>query len=236
MNQVDKKLPCDYDLPMSGNDYLQFYAPHNVYHPGIDLNKGYGDSDCGNEIRSPRDGVVEFLNEVESKGHGFGLFVIIKYPDGTYSRMAHMKDIIGLVKGSKVSQGQLLGHVGKTGTSYCHCHFEVFTEELAVIQRAHVYPWCFYPSGKSRDWVQSHYINPWEWLKTSTSIPDWALSAVAKAKAKGTIIDWSNPYKIVGDETLEWTLEKSGLLDPAKHEGKITLVRWAVVLEKLNLI
>lgn len=231
--------PCIYDLPMSGNDWVQFYAPHNVYHPGIDLNKGYGNSDCGNDVLCPKDGVVEFINRVEAQGRGFGLFVIIKHTDGNYTRYAHLNDIAGgLTIGIQIKEGSLIGHVGKTGTSYCHLHFEVFNEKLAEVQRKHTYKFCFYPSSKTKAWVQEHYLNPWEWLKAPQvqTIPEWAVKPIEKAKAKGIITDWSNPYGLVDSEKLEWILEKAGLLDPAKHEGRVTLVRMAVVLEKLNLL
>lgn len=65
-------------------------------------------------------------------------------------------------------------------------------------------------------------------------IPEWAKESVEKAKASGIITNWENPFKQVGDEVLEWSLEKAGLLDPEKHEGFVSLVRWAVVLDKLG--
>lgn len=225
--------PCNYDLPLTGNGFCQFYAPHNVYHPGVDLNKGFGDSDCGNEVFAPAEGTVVFMNKKESTGHGFGIFVILKHSDGTYTRYAHLKSIAN-PSSIAYHKGDLIGYVGKTGTTYCHLHFEVFEESLAQIQRAHYAPWCFYPMGKNADWIRQHYLNPFEWLKNVPQIPDWAKASVDKAKAKAVILDWSNPYEIVGSEKLEWTLEKAGILDPNKHEGKVTLLRWAVILDKLG--
>lgn len=67
-------------------------------------------------------------------------------------------------------------------------------------------------------------------------VPEWGRSAVEKSKAKGIIVDWSNPYAVVGNERLEFILEKAGLLNPKSHESKVTLLDFAVVLERLNLI
>lgn len=231
---MTKMLPCDYDLPLSGLGFCQFYAPHKVFHPGVDLNKGSGDQDCGNEVLVAKDGKIVYMNTKESTGHGFGLFMIVKHEDGNYTRYAHLGVMEPLQEGEYVTKGQRIGVVGKTGpTSYCHCHFEVFTEDTAQIQRQHVHPWCFYPSGKSEAWVRQHYLEPFAWLQRSPAIPDWAKEAVDWAKQTGLIVDWANPYHIVGDERLEWTLEKKRLLDPSKHEGHVTLLRWAMVLWKM---
>lgn len=227
--------PCNFDIPLTGNDYCQFYAPHDVHHPGVDLNKGFGDQDCGNEVRAARSGTVVFANLDAVTGHGFGIFVIVKHADGSYARYAHLRDTkvktgVGLV------EGEIFAHVGKTGTSYCHLHFEVFGEALAEIQRAHFAPWCFYPGGKSEAWVRQHYLNPWEWLKAAPTIPDWAKSAAEKARAKGIIKDWSNPLELVGGEKLEYIFENLGIFDKSKHEGKVTLSRFAVGLDKIGVL
>lgn len=222
-------------MPLTGNGFCQFYAPHNVYHPGVDLNKGYGNQDCGNPVYAAKDGIVEFVNNEESEGHGFGIFLILRHPDGNYTRYAHLHVVEPLKVGDRVTEGQHMGLLGRTGpTTYCHLHFEVFNEMLAYFQRLHKHPWCFYPVGKSEAWVREHYLNPFEWLKIQTLIPEWAEIAVEKAKESGVITDWSNPYEAVGNRRLEWALEKAGLLNPAKHENCVTLVRLAVVLDKLG--
>ncbi len=227
--------PCKYDLPVTGNDFCQFFAPHNVYHPGVDFNKGSGNQDCGNEVLAAREGVAIFVNTEAVKGHGFGIFIIIKHSDGTYARYAHLQET-SLEKNVKVVEGQQIGKVGNTGTTYCHLHFEVFGEDLAKIQESHTNPWAYYPSGKSKEWIEQHYLNPWTWLKTEPAIPDWAKKVVEKAKKTGIITDWTNPYEVIGGERLEWIFEKIGLLEATKHEGKVTLIRLAMILEKLKKI
>lgn len=232
MNQT---IPCLYDLPLTGLDWLQYHAPHDVFHPAVDFNKGYGDQDCGNAVYTPRSGIVEYVNLVVSMGRGLGLFVIVNHQDGTYSQPCHLSTVTVQV-GDKLTAGQQVGTVGKTGTQYCHCHFEVFGEKMAQIKRSHKYPWAFYPVGKSREWVAEHYINPWEWLKATMDIPMWAKSSAEKAKRKGVIRDWSNPSTHMNSEEVEFVFEKLGLIAPDKHEGGVSRSRMAVILDRLNLI
>ncbi len=67
-------------------------------------------------------------------------------------------------------------------------------------------------------------------------IPEWGKSAVEKCKAKSVINDWSNPYAVAGNERLEFALEKAGLLDSTKHEGKVTLLDLAMVFERAKIV
>lgn len=62
-----------------------------------------------------------------SCGGGYGNFVIIQHTDGNYTLYAHMDTGSIIVnEGDTVSQGQVIGNVGSTGTSTGgHLHFEV---------------------------------------------------------------------------------------------------------------
>jgi len=56
---------------------------------------------------------------------GYGLYTIIKHPNGTQTVYAHMSKNISWV-GQKVVQGQVIGYVGNTGRSTGpHLHFEI---------------------------------------------------------------------------------------------------------------
>lgn len=67
-------------------------------------------------------------------------------------------------------------------------------------------------------------------------VASWAEESKQKAEKKGIITDWSNPQDIVGTERLEFIFEKLHLLDPAAHQGGISLERMAVILNRLNLL
>lgn len=154
--------PTKIDKPLTGLDWLEWYGPHNAWHPGLDFNTGYGNQDLGNEVVAPRSGFVEYV--YTGRWHsGFGKFVIIHHNDGSFTRYAHLQDV-EVKQGKEVQEGQLIGHVGNTGTTYAHLHFEVFNEKLADIQKGHWRRWRYYPSGKTKNWVMQHYINPWQWL------------------------------------------------------------------------
>lgn len=56
---------------------------------------------------------------------GYGLYVVVKHPNGTQTLSAHMSRTAVAV-GATVTQGQVIGYVGNTGRSTGnHVHFEV---------------------------------------------------------------------------------------------------------------
>ena len=162
--------PTKYDLPLTGLGWLEYYSNHNVYHPGIDFNKNYGNSDCGQEVFAAKPGFVEFFWDSTWNTGGFGRFIILHHDDGNYTRYAHLQSIDPIIKdGARIKEGDLIGFLGNTGTTYCHLHFEVFNEDCAEWQRKHWRPWRAYPSGWAKHSVQDYYLNPWEWLKVVES-------------------------------------------------------------------
>jgi len=167
-------FPAKLDLPLTGLDWLEYYAAYNAYHPALDINSGSGNQDLGNDVVSPATGFVEFVytgwNHV-----GFGKFIVIQHSDGNFTRYAHLLDV-EVQQGKEVRKGDLIGHVGNSGTTYAHLHFEVFGEKMAEIQKKHWRPWRYYPVGKTKAWVVEHYVNPWEWIK-STEIDEWRVNA-----------------------------------------------------------
>ena len=95
---------------------------HPIYkiakmHTGLDFT-----ADIGTEIYATGDGVVE---SIESKYSGYGQHVIINHGFGYESLYAHMSRV-AVRPGQKVRRGQIIGHVGNTGTSTGpHLHYEV---------------------------------------------------------------------------------------------------------------
>lgn len=229
-------MPCKFDLPLNGLDWLQWYEPHKVFHPGIDLNSGSGDQDLGNPVFAARDGVVEHINTTISLGGGLGKFIIIRHADGNYTRYAHLDKVL-VNFGAELRGGDKIGEVGKTGpTDSAHLHFEVFGEEMAIIQRNHPKTWAYYPTRQSKAYVERYYVNPWQWLEAKTEISDWAKVAAEKAQTKGIIVKgWDFPQrKMPVDATIEFSLQKLGLRNEPK--GYITQEEWAVILDKAKLL
>jgi murein DD-endopeptidase MepM/ murein hydrolase activator NlpD len=88
------------------------------FHLGLDLIAAYG-----TPLRSPTDGVARIANDALG-----GLAVKVIQPDGTFFYLAHMSATAdGLVDGTPVKVGDLLGYVGQSGDATGpHCHFGIY--------------------------------------------------------------------------------------------------------------
>lgn len=182
-------MPTKYQLPLTGLDWLEYYKQHRVYHPGIDFNFGHGMDDLGQEVFAPKSGFVVYCHESVLTSGGFGKFIIIQHADKNYTRYAHLADI-QVKEGQEIAIGKLIGHLGNTGTTYSHLHFEVFNEKCMQLQLEHWRKFRMYPSGWIKAKVQEYYLNPWEWLKgieKELGVPTWAIAAVTWAKANEII-------------------------------------------------
>jgi murein DD-endopeptidase MepM/ murein hydrolase activator NlpD len=84
-------------------------------HKGIDYA-----APTGTPVRTVGDGVVEFA----AMQRGYGNVIEIKHRDGKSTLFAHLSRI-GVKKGQRVAQGDIIGAVGSTGFSTGpHLHFE----------------------------------------------------------------------------------------------------------------
>lgn len=65
------------------------------------------------------------VSRISGYNGGYGLYVVVKHPNGTQTLYAHMSRVAVAV-GDHVAQGEVLGYVGNTGRSTGnHLHFEV---------------------------------------------------------------------------------------------------------------
>lgn len=94
-------------------------------HAGVDLAAA-----TGTPIRASGDGVLDFAG---TQG-GYGNFIVIKHWNNYSTAYAHMSRIApGMRKGSKVSQGDVIGYVGSTGwATGPHLHYEFRVNNVAV--------------------------------------------------------------------------------------------------------
>lgn len=102
------------------DDFGEFrIGPPEHPHAGIDIFAAFNVP-----VRSPADGVVTFAEE----GLG-GKAAYVTEPDGTYYYLAHLSGFApGLVPGSRVTTGQVIGFNGDSGNAKGgapHVHFEV---------------------------------------------------------------------------------------------------------------
>lgn len=99
-------------------------------HEAVDLNlKSGGDSDLGEPLYAIADGEV---TSVHDHATGFGKHVHIFHPSlNLYTHYAHCQDIL-VSLGNKVSEGQIIGHLGKSGTSVAHLHFAIKRQPTGI--------------------------------------------------------------------------------------------------------
>lgn len=150
-----------------GNGYLMFFAPMNVYHPGIDYNWGpTPQADYGQDVVSPTWGIVEFTAPVGTNG-GLGNYLVIRHPHhGVWTRYMHLETILATV-GSTVAPGQVVGKLGDSGTTSAHLHFEVLNQAGYDYIKNWWRPYGRYPSGLSKQAVAAMFLDPAMWLKNS---------------------------------------------------------------------
>lgn len=105
------KAPLKYSRISSKFTYRRLHPVHRVYRPhtGVDYA-----APSGTPVHSVADGTVIF----RGWGGGGGNTIKIKHAGGLQTGYLHLKSFAkGIAVGSRVSQGQLIGYVGSTGTS-----------------------------------------------------------------------------------------------------------------------
>lgn len=100
-------------------------------HNGIDL--GYRSNEEQNKVYANCEGVVQEIqtgipNDKGATGvRSWGNYVLIKHPNGMYSRYAHLREVY-VSKGQSVNENTCVGLIGESGNAYGrHLHFEVQT-------------------------------------------------------------------------------------------------------------
>jgi murein DD-endopeptidase MepM/ murein hydrolase activator NlpD len=77
---------------------------------------------AGTRVRAVSDGVVEFAG----RQGGYGNMVVLRHSGSTSTAYAHLSSLArGLRRGTRVTQGETIGHVGQTGwATGPHLHYE----------------------------------------------------------------------------------------------------------------
>ena len=112
----------------SPNRITQHYKPGE--HRGVDL--GWEYDERANIVYSNCEGVVyetlDHIPHMSEKGGGWGNYVLIKHPNGMFSRYAHLQENLPVKKGQQVYADTQVGIIGDTGRApFRHLHFEVQT-------------------------------------------------------------------------------------------------------------
>lgn len=105
-------------IPLASFRLSSCYGPRwGAMHRGLDMSAPHGSA-----IRAVHAGVVTRAGWI---WNGYGISVVVKHGDGTWSHYAHMsREVVSV--GQRVSAGQILGRVGSTGDSTGpHLHLEI---------------------------------------------------------------------------------------------------------------
>lgn len=107
------------------------------YHEGVDLNlKTGGDSDLGQPLYAVADGVIRYYHTLSHPTSGFGMHFVLECdtPWGKrWFHYAHNQSQISVVQ--SVREGEQIGTLGKSGTSFAHLHFACFKVDPATLYR-----------------------------------------------------------------------------------------------------
>lgn len=113
------RSPLEFSRITSGFSRARFHPIHQTWraHKGVD----YG-APIGTRIRATGDGVVDFAG----KRGGYGNLVVIRHQGRFTTHYGHLNGFAaGIRKGTRVSQGDIIGYVGKTGwATGPHLHYE----------------------------------------------------------------------------------------------------------------
>lgn len=113
------RSPLEFSRITSGFSRSRFHPIHQTWraHKGVD----YG-APIGTRVKATGDGVVEFVG----RQGGYGNLVILRHQGRYSTHYGHLNSFAaGIRKGVRVSQGDIIGYVGKTGwASGPHLHYE----------------------------------------------------------------------------------------------------------------
>jgi len=116
---------------------------HNTWrqHTGVD----YG-APSGTNIRSTADGIITFVGQQ----NGYGNVIVVRHQGQFSTLYAHMSRFAdGMTKGARVSQGEVIGHVGMTGwATGPHLHYEFRVADVPVDPLTVALPQAFPLEGK----------------------------------------------------------------------------------------
>ena len=107
------------------------------YHEGADYNiKTGGDTDLGQPLYAIADGTVKYYHRNSHPTTGFGLHVVVEVDSPWGKRWCHYahcaeKGFVGEVR--EVKEGDKIGEIGKSGTTWGHLHFAVFKVDPATL-------------------------------------------------------------------------------------------------------
>ncbi len=179
MKKADQfSFPCQftgsYPNGWAGYTFLQ-KTEQDAYHPGIDWNWGSGEQDNGMPVQAIANGVCVHTSEQASIGYGeivvlkhelteeMYQFIKTKYNIDAriiYSFYAHMKDS-NVKLNQEVERGDLIGWIGKSGTTVSHLHQELYKSVPGTTWRY----WPKLSAGWTLDKLKQYYMDTYDLIQ-----------------------------------------------------------------------
>ena len=174
------KFTGEYPHGWNGYVFLDWSKEGQAYHPADDYNFGYGNEDLGQEVYAAAKGEVVHTSEAQT---GYGNIVVIRHPlsaelqrfikeiyaietDVLFSLYAHLQDFV-VAPGDTVEAGTLIGHVGKSGTTWAHLHFEIYAPIPGT-------SWRFWPTDWTPEQIKRHYLPPYRFIESVKNMETYA--------------------------------------------------------------
>jgi murein DD-endopeptidase MepM/ murein hydrolase activator NlpD len=132
-----RRMPGTLEMPVRGGRFIRGWGSGTAgYHLAVDIR-----GPSGTPIRAAERGIVAYAGDEIS---GYGNFVMIQHPNGWVTAYAHNRDLT-VVPGQAVRRGQIVAHLGNTGTSHGpHLHFMLIRDgehcDPAPLFRPHIGP------------------------------------------------------------------------------------------------
>ncbi len=186
MTKADQfSFPCQftgrYPDEWAGYTFLQ-KTEQGALHPGIDWNRGAGEQDFGDPVQCIADGVC--VHTSEQGGIGYGEIVVVRHEltdrlyefvksrygidsHTLYSFYAHLKDSNAKVN-QEISRGDLIGWVGKSGTTVSHLHTEIYRAVPGTTWRY----WLTLAGGWDEAKIRKYYIDQFDLVVNQPSGED----------------------------------------------------------------
>jgi len=103
------------------------------YHEGADINKRTGgDTDINQELKAIAPGRLVYYHYLTHPTSGFGRHLVYKINGPWGSRWvmySHMSELDFLKGEQDVNEGQIVGRIGKSGTTVAHLHWSIYKED-----------------------------------------------------------------------------------------------------------
>lgn len=100
----------------------------NYYHNGLDINlRTGGNTDLGEDLLAVADGEIVYYHNNSHPNSNYGRHMVLKCETAKGTRWYHYAHCQKMYTNKKtVKQGDVIGKLGKSGTTLAHLHFSVF--------------------------------------------------------------------------------------------------------------